>query len=179
MARRSGHSPLPPPLEMACLGVLWTMREGTVKDVAVALAPRQAFAYTTVMTLLERLVKRGHLTRRKSGRSFVYAPAQNPAELWRSPSANWRATTSEAPENRCGSGSTERPPSNQNRKNRQIRVSTPPSSNQEPRISFHLLQFHFFIDTAPKICIITPLKSVRYSLQCAPPVITMKVHRCF
>ena len=81
MARRSGHSPLPPPLEMACLGVLWTMREGTVKDVAVALAPRQAFAYTTVMTLLERLVKRGHLTRRKSGRSFVYAPAQDPAEL--------------------------------------------------------------------------------------------------
>jgi predicted transcriptional regulator len=81
MARRSGHSPLPPPLEMACLGVLWTMREGTVRDVAAALANRQAFAYTTVMTLLERLVKRGHLTRRKSGRSFVYVPANDPAEL--------------------------------------------------------------------------------------------------
>jgi len=81
MARRSGHSPLPPPLEMACLGVLWTMREGTVRDVAAALANRQAFAYTTVMTLLERLVKRGHLTRRKAGRSFVYVPANDPAEL--------------------------------------------------------------------------------------------------
>ena len=81
MARRPGHSPLPPPLEMACLGVLWTMREGTVRDVAAALSNRQAFAYTTVMTLLERLVKRGHLTRRKSGRSFVYVPANDPAEL--------------------------------------------------------------------------------------------------
>jgi len=81
MARRSGHSPLPPPLEMACLGVLWTMGEGTVRDVATALAPRQAFAYTTVMTLLERLVKRGHLSRRKAGRSFVYLPAKDPAEL--------------------------------------------------------------------------------------------------
>ncbi|MFN0101898.1 MAG: BlaI/MecI/CopY family transcriptional regulator [Bryobacteraceae bacterium] len=81
MARRSGQSPLPPPLEIACLGALWTMREGTVRDVAAALAPRQTFAYTTVMTLLERLVKRGQLTRRKAGRSFVYAPAQDPAEL--------------------------------------------------------------------------------------------------
>ncbi len=81
MSRRSGQSPLPPPLEMACLGVLWTMREGTVRDVAAALAPRQAFAYTTVMTLLERLIKRGHLTRRKAGRSFVYAPAKDPSEL--------------------------------------------------------------------------------------------------
>jgi predicted transcriptional regulator len=52
-----------------------------VRDVAKALTSRQAFAYTTVMTLLERLVKRGRLTRRKSGRSFVYAPVQNPAEL--------------------------------------------------------------------------------------------------
>jgi len=81
MARRSGHTSLPPPLEMACLGVLWTLREGTVRDVAAALSSRQAFAYTTVMTLLERLVKRGHLTRRKSGRSFVYTPGQNPDEL--------------------------------------------------------------------------------------------------
>ena len=56
---------------MACLGVLWTKREGTVRDVAAALAPRQTFAYTTVMTLLERLVKRGQLTRRKSGRCFI------------------------------------------------------------------------------------------------------------
>lgn len=81
MARRNGQSPIPPPLEMACLGVLWSIGEGTVRDVALALAPRQSFAYTTVMTLLERLVRRGQLARRKSGRSFVYAPLNDPAEL--------------------------------------------------------------------------------------------------
>lgn len=81
MARRAGSSPLPPPLEMACLGVLWTRGEGTVRDVAAALAPRHTFAYTTVMTLLERLVRRGQLQRRKQGRSFVYAPAHDPEEL--------------------------------------------------------------------------------------------------
>lgn len=66
---------------MACLGVLWTMHEGTVRDVVAALAPRKSFAYTTVMTLLERLVKRGQLFRKKMGRSFVYCPAQDPATL--------------------------------------------------------------------------------------------------
>jgi predicted transcriptional regulator len=31
-------------------------------------------AYTTVMTVLERLEKRGGVSRRKQGRSFVYEP---------------------------------------------------------------------------------------------------------
>ncbi len=81
MARRSNKPSLPPPLEMACLGVIWTLQEATVRDVASALAERQQFAYTTVMTLLDRLVRRGHLERRKVGRRFVYAPAKDPAEL--------------------------------------------------------------------------------------------------
>jgi predicted transcriptional regulator len=33
-------------------------------------------AYTTIMTVLDRLVRKGNLTRRKSGRSFLYAPSQ-------------------------------------------------------------------------------------------------------
>lgn len=81
MARRSSKPSLPPPLEMACLGVIWTLQEATVRDVASALAERQQFAYTTVMTLLDRLVRRGHLERRKVGRRFVYTPAKDPAEL--------------------------------------------------------------------------------------------------
>jgi len=68
-------------MEMACLGVLWTIGQGTVRDVAEALAPRKAFAYTTVMTLLERLAGRGLVTREKSGRSFVYRAANEPQEL--------------------------------------------------------------------------------------------------
>jgi predicted transcriptional regulator len=81
MARRSGQTALPPPLEMACLGVVWTRGEATVRDVVADLATRQQFAYTTVMTLLERLVRRGHLNRQKVGRSFRYSPSQDPAEL--------------------------------------------------------------------------------------------------
>lgn len=38
------------------------------------LAERRELAYTTVMTLLERLVRKGAVSRRKVGRSFVYSP---------------------------------------------------------------------------------------------------------
>jgi predicted transcriptional regulator len=66
---------------MSCLAALWKLGHGTVHDVAAALQPAQPLAYTTVMTLLERLVRRGHLSRQKSGRSFTYSPATNPDQL--------------------------------------------------------------------------------------------------
>lgn len=65
---------IPPPLELECLKALWSLGEGNVRDVREALRPNKALAYTTIMTILDRLVKRGGVTRRKVGRSFVYAP---------------------------------------------------------------------------------------------------------
>jgi predicted transcriptional regulator len=59
-------------LELACLNVLWKIGEGNVKDVRMVLSEDRNLAYTTVMTLLDRLVRRGSAVRRKSGRSFVY-----------------------------------------------------------------------------------------------------------
>jgi predicted transcriptional regulator len=56
------------------LKVLWTIGEGNVRSVQQALEPRRRLAYTTVMTLLERLTKKGGLARRKAGRSFIYTP---------------------------------------------------------------------------------------------------------
>ncbi len=65
---------IPPPLELECLKVLWKLGEGSVKDVRDDLAANRNLAYTTVMTLLDRLVKKNGATRRKTGRMFVYAP---------------------------------------------------------------------------------------------------------
>jgi predicted transcriptional regulator len=65
---------IPPPLEMLCLKALWSLREGHVRDVQRALAGQRPLAYTTVMTLLERLVRKGAATRRKVGRAFLYVP---------------------------------------------------------------------------------------------------------
>jgi predicted transcriptional regulator len=66
---------VPPPLELECLQALWSLGEGQVKDVREGLARRRNLAYTTVMTMLERLTLKGCVSRRKVGRSFVYAPA--------------------------------------------------------------------------------------------------------
>jgi predicted transcriptional regulator len=65
---------IPPPLELECLKVLWALGEGNVRQVRQALAPNRDLAYTTVMTVLERLARKGAVTRRKAGRSFTYVP---------------------------------------------------------------------------------------------------------
>jgi predicted transcriptional regulator len=65
---------LPPALELICLRALWRLGEGTVHDVRKAVSKERVLAYTTVMTLLDRLEKRGYVTRRKPGRSYVYRP---------------------------------------------------------------------------------------------------------
>ena len=68
---------VPPPLELACLSALWRLGEGNVRAVQEIVAATRPLAYTTIMTVLDRLVRKGKLTRRKSGRSFLYAPAQS------------------------------------------------------------------------------------------------------
>ncbi len=65
---------IPPPLEMLCLKALWTLQEGRVEDVRRQIADTRPLAYTTVMTVLERLSKRNAVSRRKVGRSFLYVP---------------------------------------------------------------------------------------------------------
>jgi predicted transcriptional regulator len=65
---------VPPPLELLCLRALWTLREGNVKEVQALVAESRPLAYTTIMTVLERLVRKGRLRRRKAGRAFVYSP---------------------------------------------------------------------------------------------------------
>lgn len=72
--RPAGSDDLPPPLELACLKALWELGEGTVHDVRRVLSKDRVLAYTTVMTLLDRLEKRGCASRRKPGRSFLYRP---------------------------------------------------------------------------------------------------------
>ncbi len=65
---------IPPPLELECLRTLWTLGEANVRDVREALTPKRPLAYTTVMTMLDRLARKQAVSRRKVGRSFVYTP---------------------------------------------------------------------------------------------------------
>jgi len=73
MNRRRPVREIPPPLELECLKALWTLGRGSVRDVLEAVRNRE-LAYTTVMTVLDRLEKRGGVTRQKHGRAFIYEP---------------------------------------------------------------------------------------------------------
>jgi len=65
---------IPPPLELECLRALWTLGEANVRAVREQLAPKRPLAYTTVMTMLDRLARKQAVSRKKAGRSFVYTP---------------------------------------------------------------------------------------------------------
>ncbi len=62
-------------LERAIMDVLWEIDEGlTVRQVSGRLADRE-LAHTTVMTVLDRLAKKGFARRARDGRAFRYMPA--------------------------------------------------------------------------------------------------------
>lgn len=83
MPKRGAGRDIPPPLELECLKALWSLGAANVKDVREVLTERRNLAYTTVMTVLDRLVKKGVVDRRKEGRSFVYLPLTQREELRR------------------------------------------------------------------------------------------------
>ena len=74
MSRKSGTGRRRdlPELELECMKVLWDNGPLTVRDIREGLLPRRALAYTTVLTVLDRLARKGIVSRRKWGRAHVY-----------------------------------------------------------------------------------------------------------
>jgi predicted transcriptional regulator len=58
-------------LEAKVMEILWSRGESTVRDVVDRMT--RPLAYTTVMTTLDRLFKKGMLDRRKEDRAFYYS----------------------------------------------------------------------------------------------------------
>ncbi|HUX66664.1 MAG TPA: BlaI/MecI/CopY family transcriptional regulator [Terriglobales bacterium] len=63
-----------PQLELECLAALWALEQARVRQVHARLAERgRPLAYTTVLTVLERLLRKQVVERRREGRGYVYA----------------------------------------------------------------------------------------------------------
>lgn len=62
------------PLELDCMNTLWPLGEATVREIRDGLAARRARAYTTIMTIMDRLARKGVVERRKAGRAYIYRP---------------------------------------------------------------------------------------------------------
>jgi BlaI family transcriptional regulator, penicillinase repressor len=69
------------PLEQRMLDALWTRGSATVRELIEG--GYDDLAYTTVMTTLDRLFKKGLLTRADEGRAFRYVPRLSRDELHR------------------------------------------------------------------------------------------------
>ncbi|HWR13676.1 MAG TPA: BlaI/MecI/CopY family transcriptional regulator [Terriglobales bacterium] len=67
------------PLENRLLNLIWTRGTATVRELLEA--GNVAGAYTTLMTTLDRLHKKGLLNRIPEGRAFRYSPAQTRDEF--------------------------------------------------------------------------------------------------
>jgi predicted transcriptional regulator len=56
------------------MNTLWPLGEGTVREIQQRLAPSRPRAYTTIMTIMDRLAHKGVVTRHKVGRAYLYRP---------------------------------------------------------------------------------------------------------
>ncbi|HZF39037.1 MAG TPA: BlaI/MecI/CopY family transcriptional regulator [Blastocatellia bacterium] len=85
--KRTGKGAAPDlgPLEREVMEFIWRRpkraAEVSVRDIHLAFDER--LAYTTLMTTLDRLHKKGLLDRRKEGRAFFYSPRFSPDEFER------------------------------------------------------------------------------------------------
>ena len=68
-------------LEAAIMHQLWERDDpATVREVLAALSGSRTLAYTTVMTVMDNLHRKGQLSREMSGRAWLYRPVRSRAE---------------------------------------------------------------------------------------------------
>ena len=63
------------PLELDIMKVIWDRSPITVRNVQALIRPSRALAYTTVLTIMDRLYHKGFLKRTLHSRTHYYEPA--------------------------------------------------------------------------------------------------------
>jgi len=64
------------PQELEIMKLVWERGRATVRDVYEALLAKRRIAYTTVMTMMNVLERKGFLRKHAEGRSFLYEPSR-------------------------------------------------------------------------------------------------------
>ena len=64
--------------------IVWQKGEVTVRDVYETLLERRKIAYTTVMTMMRVLERKGHVKAKRANRAFVYRPSRPERQVVRS-----------------------------------------------------------------------------------------------
>jgi BlaI family penicillinase repressor len=67
-------------LQRKVLEIVWERGEASVHDVLRVLGRRRKLAYTTVLTVMQKLEKAGWLEHRSEGKSYIYTPTRSREE---------------------------------------------------------------------------------------------------
>jgi predicted transcriptional regulator len=73
--------PVPTDLELELLKTIWQRGEATVREVFQDLLENRKIAYTTVLTMMGVLERKGHLTKRSGERAYIYTPTAPQEEV--------------------------------------------------------------------------------------------------
>ncbi len=78
--RRREHALMLTVQELELMKIIWDLGEASVAQVREIYQAEHDLAYTTIMTVLSRLEKKGMLKQRKSGKAFFYSTV-HPREI--------------------------------------------------------------------------------------------------
>jgi predicted transcriptional regulator len=67
---------VPTDLELILLQAIWARGQATVREIYDDLAKQRKIAYTTVLTMMGVLERKGHLKKIAGERSYIYQPTQ-------------------------------------------------------------------------------------------------------
>ena len=71
-------------LQLAVMNVAWDLGEATVTQVRDRLPAEKELAYTTVLSVMQKLEKAGWLKHRSDGRTYIYLPRHSRSDAERS-----------------------------------------------------------------------------------------------
>jgi len=71
-------------LQLAVMNVVWDLGEATVGQVRDRLAAEKELAYTTVLSVMQKLEKAGWIKHRSDGRTYIYLPRRSRTDAERS-----------------------------------------------------------------------------------------------
>ena len=70
--------------ELRLMKILWERGESAVSDMVTAISPETELAYTSVLTTIRILEKKGYVYHRQEGRAFLYSSCVGESEASRS-----------------------------------------------------------------------------------------------
>jgi BlaI family transcriptional regulator, penicillinase repressor len=75
------QKPIPTDQELEILKLIWQRGQATVREVYQDLLKQRKIAYTTVLTMMGVLERKGHLKKTAGDRAYVYSSAQPQSQV--------------------------------------------------------------------------------------------------